>query len=315
MKHRKLTFLIIMLFTTTSCEISFNTKSSSSSLSSFNSVSSSSESISSNISSSSSSSSIKSSSSSSTSQTIYTVDPYAGISSSTFYKNYSPATSYIDSYYRSLHGFLSGSNNTNYSNVSSNFSSQPTKDNKYVKYYTSTYEDNNNTYVIYDYQKNVVNKIYKGGGYITPNEVACYIQGFNSLPSNYSEVDKTKGDSSTIWGSYVRYNHSYFSNDTSKYPNEPELPLSGKRYDYYEIDIGGANYSYGGKRGTFRIVYSRYYYGTPTLVNLSEMKIFYTYDHYYNFQEFLNYNNGWGKKFGYQNNTVTSYPEVEIETI
>lgn len=310
MKYKKFSLIFISVIILTSCDINFNNVDSSFD----SSISSSSIDSSSSSSSSSSFSSSSTTSSSSSSKYVNYDDPYTGISSTTFYKNYTPATSYIDSYYRSLHGFLSGSNNTNFSNATANFSSQPTKNSKYVKYYTSTYQDNNNTYIVYDYNKNIVNKIYKGGGYITPNEVACYIQAFNELPKNYSSANKSSGESNSIWGKYVRYNHSYFSNDTTKYPNEPELPLSGTRYDYYEIDIGGANYSYGGKRGLYRIVYSRYYYGTPNLVNSSEMKIFYTYDHYANFQEFLNYNNGWGELFGYKNGVVGTYPEVEIES-
>ena len=246
-------------------------------------------------------------------------DPYTNISSSTFYSSYTPATSYIDSYYRTKHGFMSGSIDLSFTSTTSNFSSQPKEDNKYVKYYTSSYEDNGNTYVVYDYNLNVVDKIYKGGGYVTVNQVASYIQAFGDVPGNYF-AQKTV-NSSSIWGQYSRYNHSYFSNDTTKYTTEPDLPGSGTLYDYYELDIGGKNYNNSTNtkitRGTLRIVYSRYNYGLTSLVSNSERKVFYTYDHYYNFQEYLNYQDGFGEKFGYNSSTkkISSYPEVSIKSI
>ena len=43
------------------------------------------------------------------SESILTEDPYVGMSEAEFYLNYTPSTSYWDSYYRTKHYFMSGS--------------------------------------------------------------------------------------------------------------------------------------------------------------------------------------------------------------
>ena len=47
-----------------------------------------------------------------------------------------------------------------------------------------------------------------------------------------------------------------------------------------------------------RIVYSRYYADTWEEVRPEDRYVFYTYNHYNDFQEYLNYKNGWGEIFG-----------------
>ena len=112
----------------------------------------------------------------------------------------------------------------------------------------------------------------------------------------------------------LRLNHSNFTGNTSKYPYEPELPdISGCGGDlqYYEIDIGttGTDCDPGyiakiyndGKsitRGAARIVYARFDRNGDNIVDPSEKYVFYTYNHYNDFQEYLNYYGGWGEMFG-----------------
>ena len=113
----------------------------------------------------------------------------------------------------------------------------------------------------------------------------------------------------------LRLNNNEFSGDTDKYPYEPILPrISGCGGDliYYEVDIGTTgtdcdprypseiyNDGYSITRGAARIVYSRYYESDGSLItSLEDRYVFYTYNHYNDFQEYLNYQNGWGEIFG-----------------
>ena len=50
--------------------------------------------------------------------------------------------------------------------------------------------------------------------------------------------------------------------------------------------------------GAARIVYSSYYADTRMPVDPEDRYVFYTYNHYNDFQEYLNYENGWGTMFG-----------------
>jgi hypothetical protein len=117
-----------------------------------------------------------------------------------------------------------------------------------------------------------------------------------------------------VWGIYLRVNNTVFSGSTSKYPYEPALPrISGCGGDltYYEMDIGTTgtdcdpsyditDYNNGYKitRGAARIVYSAKDRNGNMLIDLDERYVFYTYNHYNDFQEYLNYFGGWGEMFG-----------------
>lgn len=188
----------------------------------------------------------------------------------------------------------------------------PMKDGKYVKNNEPYYIDED-TYVVVDALGNEVFRIYRGGGYISIEEVAAYVYAFGDIPANYVSSKKTKPTNS-IWGIYLRLNHSKFSGSTSNYPYEPELPrISGCGGDltYYEIDIGTtgndcdpdytpALYNNGSKitRGAARIVYARFDANGNQIIDPDEKYVFYTYNHYNDFQEYLNYYGGWGEMFG-----------------
>lgn len=258
-------------------------------------------------------------------------DPYINITQATFYKNYKPAISYKDSQYRTLHHLMSGSiaSQTQRPTVAEN---QPMENGKYLFNAKSGLSTDGLSYDIVDETGRVVNTIYKGGAYVILEEVAAYLYAFGEIPANYTESKKTKPTSSE-WGKYLRLNHSYFSCDTDRYKYEPVLPdLNDKKY--YEIDIGTTgSYEYStvsnkgeynnGKtiiRGASRIVYTRQYKSGRAITDVSERKVFYTFNHYNDFQEYLNYENGWGKWFGnisgggqMDNDTAiykTAYPEV-----
>lgn len=241
----------------------------------------------------------------------YSIDPYTNISSKDFYSNYSKAISYMDAYYRSEHGFMSGDlvvpNQEPVINTN-----QPKENDTLIKNSSMIYSDDQNIYFILNETGKIVGEVYRDGAYITLEEVSAYIFAFNDVPKNYTT--KKKGSpSKSIWGEYLRVNHSFFSGDISKYPYEPILPNisgCGGNLMYYELDLGTTGtdcdpsyditiYNDGKKitRGAARIVYARYM-NDNIITDINNKYLFYTFNHYNDFQEYLNYQYGWGEIFG-----------------
>ena len=240
------------------------------------------------------------------------IDPYKYMTKEEFYANYKPADDYQDAYYRTLHGFMSGSiEEQDQKPTISEY--QPKENGLYLRNSAATYSSDGNTYYILDGYGKVVNQVYKGGAYITLEEVAAYVLAFGEIPANYTEK-KSGSPSKSIWGEYLRLNNTLFTGDTSRYPYEPELPnisgCGGELY-YYEIDLGTTGtdcdpgyapekYNDGRSitRGAARIVYTRYDKNKDEIIDINEKYLFYTYNHYNDFQEYLNYEGGWGEMFG-----------------
>lgn len=239
-------------------------------------------------------------------------DPYLGVSRVDFYSNYTPATSNLDAYYRSIHGFISGDiTPQDQSPTISEY--QPKNGNLFVRNTTARFSDDGCTYYVLDSYGNTVKEIYKDGGYVSLEDVAAYVFAFSDVPTNYVE-GKNPSPSNSVWGKYLRANHTQFSGDTTRYPYEPILPrISGCGGDlqYYEIDIGttgtdcdpafiSKEYNNGMTitRGAARIVYTKYYTDTYETISTDERYVFYTFNHYNDFQEYLNYYGGWGEMFG-----------------
>lgn len=240
-----------------------------------------------------------------------TKDPYENVTSQEFYNSYTKATSYLDSYYRTQHGFMSG--DISLQDQEPTISIRPKENNMFVKNSSMIYSSDKNTYYISDSTGKIVNQVFRGGAYVTLEEVSAYIFAFNDVPANYIEK-KSGNPTKSIWGEYLRLNHSYFSGDTDRYPYEPILPningCGGNLY-YYELDLGTTGtdcdpnyditiYNNGKKitRGAARIVYSRYDENFEEIEDINEKHLFYTYNHYNDFQEYLNYEGGWGEMFG-----------------
>lgn len=189
---------------------------------------------------------------------------------------------------------------------------RPMKDGQFVRNSASNFIDDD-TYAVVDANGNELFRIYRGGGYITLEEVAAYVYAFGTVPANYV-AGKNAEPEGSIWGEYLRLNHSKFSGNTYKYPYEPELPnISGCGGDlqYYEIDIGTTGtdcdpgyivktYNDGQSitRGAARIVYGKRDLDGDGVFEFGEHHVFYTYNHYNDFQEYLNYYGGWGEMFG-----------------
>ena len=253
-------------------------------------------------------------------------DPYQNMSKTEFYANYKISCCNLDASYRSKHGFLSGDLEVpgQYAIESQN---RPMSNGKYLRNTATYYIDNGNTYIIIDASGKEVMRIHKAGGYITLEEVAAYMYAFGGsgqIPANYTSKKSGKPNSS-IWGEYLRVNHSYFKGDTDRYPYEPELPdISGcgGSLQYYEMDIGTTGtvtpgyaakpYIEGNKinRGAARIVYARQDLNGNGIYENNEVYVFYTHNHYNDFREYLNYFGGWGKMFG----NVTGGGEYSSDT-
>ena len=239
-------------------------------------------------------------------------DPYANISAEEFYRDYEPAVSYYDSYWRSYHGFMSGELGVQ-DQAPTISEYQPRFNDDLVRNSVGIYGDNGNSYTVVDAYGRPVMKIYRGGGYIMLEEVAAHLFAFGEITANHTSSKKTKPTES-IWGEYLRLNHSKFTGNTKSYPYEPELPdISGCGGDltYYELDIGttgtDCDPSYTAKiyndgktitRGAARIVYTVYDKNGDKIIDINEKYLFYTYNHYNDFQEYLNYYGGWGEMFG-----------------
>jgi len=241
-----------------------------------------------------------------------TSDPYVGVDKDEFYSTYSPAISYNDAYYRTQHGLMSGSIDKQ-DQEPTLASYQPTSGGKLVRNNAYLFSADGNTYYVVDGYGEIVMEIYRGGAYVVLEEVAAYVFAFGEPPANHSASKKTSPTAS-IWGIYLRVNNTKFSGDTSRYPYEPVLPrISGCGGDltYYEMDIGTTgtdcdpsytacdyNNGYSITRGAARIVYSCKDANGNNIIDLDERYLFYTYNHYNDFQEYLNYYGGWGEMFG-----------------
>ncbi len=228
-----------------------------------------------------------------------------------FYQGADPADSHTEALERSAQGQLSGALQVpDQAPIISAY--QPEADGTLIRNSAPYYVDEN-TYVVVNAYGQEVFRVYRGGGYITLEEVAAYLYAFGDVPANYVTSKSTRPQNS-IWKENLRLNHSKFSGNTTKYPYEPALPrISGCGGDlsYYEVDIGttGTDCDPGYRvttyndgttitRGAARMVYARYDANGNNIIEDDEKYIFYTYNHYNDFQEYLNYYGGWGQMFG-----------------
>jgi len=228
-----------------------------------------------------------------------------------FYQNYTPADSAEEAQKRSEQGLMSGS--LTVPNQAPTLAlHQPKEGDLLIRNEEKLFADED-TYIVVDCYGQEILRIYRGGGYITLEEVAAYVYAFGEVPANYVSGKDAQPENS-IWGEYLRLNHSKFSGNTKKYPYEPALPNisgCGGDYVYYEIDIGTTgtdcdpayparlyNNGHSITRGAARIVYARYDEDGDRLLEPDERYVFYTYNHYNDFQEYLNYYGGWGEIFG-----------------
>lgn len=239
-------------------------------------------------------------------------DPYNDITSDEFYNDYEVASSYEDAYYRTKHNLMSG-DITPQEYIAKNES--VIIDDIYVKCTTATYILSIQGSFI-GYIPNLAEEsriIYYGCAYTSLNDVAAYLYAFGEVPAN-SDYHKSKERKLSVqeWGEFGRCNYDVFSGDTSKYPYEPLLPTV-RTATFRETDFGtlggyetynsvtGTHYIQGVynngiqiSRGAARLVFT----DISSVKNIDNRYVFYTYNHYNDFEEYLNYDNGWGKRFG-----------------
>lgn len=243
-------------------------------------------------------------------------DPYENVNVEQFYANYTTACCNDDARYRSEHYLMSGSLEVPGQYVRT-AADQPMENGQYIRNTDSFYTDDGETYVVVDSHGQPFLRVHRGGAYITLEEVAAYMYAFGgqngSMPANYvSQKPTTIG--TNLWGIYLRGNHTTFKGDTRRYPYEPELPNisgCGGKLNYFEMDIGTtgtdtgngyevAPYNDGKKitRGAARLIYARQDLNGDGQYSQDEIFVFYTANHYNDFQEYLNYYGGWGEIFG-----------------
>ena len=135
------------------------------------------------------------------------VDPYEGMDAFDFYLNYEPAESYLDSFYRSRHGFMSGDIEPTRSGEHPVNANRPMEGDQYVRNSSAIYEDGGMTYTVLDENGDKAYSVYYGGGYITAEEVAAYIYAFGETPGNYidnkqpnSQEDEEQWE---LWDKYL----------------------------------------------------------------------------------------------------------------
>lgn len=240
-------------------------------------------------------------------------DPYANMDAEAFYQNYTPAKSYWDAYHRSRHYFMSGNLETPDQEPTVS-AYRPTVDGQYLRNTSTYYSESGNAYTVVDVYGAPMFTVYYGGAYITLDEVVAYVFAFGDVPANYSSDKDDQPKLTGGWGKYLRVNHSSFTGNKSKYPYQPILPNisgCGGNLRYMELDIGTTGtdcdpkfpdelYNNGSKivRGAARIVYGKSDLDGDGVLERGEHHVFYTYNHYNDFQEYLNYYGGWGEMFG-----------------
>ena len=160
---------------------------------------------------------------------------------------------------------------------------------------------------VYNVDGTVNRTLTKNSWYIEPDDVALYYQGFGTYPDNYQYDDGTTATRKSYIVTYGTSARLYSKDYSSNTGYMTQLPAVNE-YKYVELDIGGAstNPSYNNgtsiSRGTYRLVVV--YKGCTQYGNTNPV-IFYTQDHYSNFQEFYNYAGGWGPSFAGRSDYVT----------
>lgn len=246
--------------------------------------------------------------------TVFYDNPYEDMDREEFYSDYTRAESYTDAVYRSDENLMSGWTEVP-DQAPTIAEDQPEIDGKLVHNSDLNFSNRDRTYTVVDSSGEGAFEIYYGAAYTSLEEVAAYVYAWGEVPINYyAERYDYPSPSVSPWGEYLRVNFSVFYGDTEAYPYEPELPDIagiGGNLVYYEIDIGTTGtdcdpryeariYNDGTTitRGAARIVFSRYYRDTMEEVAPEDRYVFYTYNHYNDFQEYLNYEGGWGEMFG-----------------
>ena len=273
------------------------------------------------------------------------VDPYLNINEDEFYQDYKISDSYADAYYRTLHGLLSGENIEEDGSYKQHNDAPMYDETTYLKNAYARFGINKEGERI-SYTINTLDgsdyTIYKGGIYVSMNDVAAYLFAFNELPVNHLAGANLKNEAVERYGEFGRVNfNKYTGPSATKYQYEPYLKgQDDKTLFYREIDFGAnigsdhyfsykSKYNSSNGRGPFRLLLANSYdssytynkkseeYSTPNPTEIDDRYVYYTYNHYNDFLEYLNYYDGFAAPFGNctagiaQNQYVASNPPTE----
>lgn len=258
---------------------------------------------------------------------IPTTDPYQDINSFEDVKNfytfpYKRATSYEDAQYRTKHHLISGDYNASDYKVAinnENTNSTATVYRNNVTDYTYRPDKSYESYKLYSLD-GTYETIYYGGAYSSINEVAAYLFAFGETPANIMSSNSDYTNAAERYR-YGRVNDNEYSGpQAKKYVYEPALygQIRGKtnKLNYNETDFGDWVYYndtvYDTKydptvyvtenkeyaRGVMRFCYITKSDNASTFDDLNNRRVYFTYNHYNDFVEFLNYKDGFGKVFG-----------------
>lgn len=242
--------------------------------------------------------------------------------------DFNRATSYEDAIFRTNHYLISGDVKDTPNDADYDINHLPNRKYRELAKYRIdegqyTYRPNGDfeSYTINNLEGRI-KKVYYGAAYVTLEDVAAYVFAFSEAPANWTRSNSPKVNN---WGEYTRVNNLYFSANTDKYKYEPDVPrtdFDGRYegegvYKYYEMDFGytktnwtlgyttyEAPYNTGSKitRGAIRLVYTA---ATTEgeegahYIPMEHRHVFLTINHYNDFIEYLNYENGWGIPFGW----------------
>ena len=250
-----------------------------------------------------------------------TIDIYKGIDKKDFYNNnYDISYSYEDSFYRTKHGLLSGE-----LEPCDHMIDKDDRIDRNIKVSDATYVlDYEGNYIGY-FTNSLDNKsrpIWYNGAYVTHDDESAYLLAFGEVPPNskYNPSDRDDRRKVTdVWGEYGRLNYSKFILDYERYPFEPVLPNA----EYIETDYGSMDYYKNGDieqfpyikghnviRGACRFVFSE----GKKEKNIDNRYVFYTYNHYNDFEEYLNCDKGYGKIFGNTTAGNINYDSKEFDS-
>ena len=80
--------------------------------------------------------------------------------------------------------------------------------------------------------------IYKGGAYISMDEVSAYLFAFHEVPANWiaNKNDSGQKQAVDLYGKFGRVNNGKFSGNVTRYPYQPILTGIDKEFSYRECD-------------------------------------------------------------------------------
>lgn len=205
------------------------------------------------------------------------------------------------------------------------------------------YGDNGNSFRINMLDENKVGPvIYKDCVYTFVEDIAAYIVAFGDVPPNMRYSRNNPSAALRDWGINGRVNYTSYNNDNShkflfetmvslnRYYFDPAANTQNYYYNYFESDYGASTaniepyqqksgysldkYNDGDfiARGALRFVWSYSFTDKPhsrkikdKIENSFDRNVFFTSNHYNDFQQYLNYYGGWSYRFG---NTTLGNP-------